>query len=779
MEVRVKRRRSNHTGAIFFLITTIFLFYPTVWAQAEITSLRHDKQSTTENSKMQNHRLSDRDSDGLSDGLQANILNAKPDDRVDVVVTLSGLRNARAALKAVGPFHLKREFKIIPAFSAEMTVAQARALSRNPGVFRVEENFTVHAMIDSANQDFGINRARSEFSSTGSGVGICVIDTGVDPGHEQLDEGKVVDFVDIFSGVEGAINAFDDHGHGTHVSAIAAGDGIGLSPDADKFKGVAPNASIYAAKVLDSAGSGTEDIIIAGIDWCVSRPDVHILSMSLGTSESSDGQDALSQAVSAAANEGGKIVIVAAGNSGADQSSIGSPGAADNAITVGAVAEWSAVSTSTNHSEGIYLAPFSSRGPILRANTEFIKPDIVAPGVTITAAKSGTQGEYVTYSGTSMATPFVAGTVALALQDNLYLNSSEIKNYLTSTAKDCGQADKDNDWGAGLIDGYAFISQAQGLANPGKTAFPKIQRISGTVGDNSYWETDIEVTDTSVPIALTMTIEGDGGCDFWFMGMCLIVNEWTPDLDADLYDPAGKVISTTFCPLGNECGVCGRQETLHAMPTTTGMYRVRVYPYYGTGGNFTIDVSTGPLVTNENDLDFDDDGDGYTDNQGDCNDFDLSIYPNATEICSDGIDQNCDGKDLICPEDIDNDGDTYTENDGDCDDSNSSIYPGAEEICGDLIDQNCNGEDLICDEDYCSECFKGKCDGVCHPKEAGTNCPDCTTSGICGDGVCNGDENSDNCSIDCGEPPSCGQRKEPCSSNDDCCSGRCFRGVCK
>ena len=149
----------------------------------------------------------------------------------------------------------------------------------------------------------------------------------------------------------------------------------------------------------------------------------------------------------------------------------------------------------------------------------------------------------------------------------------------------------------------------------------------------------------------------------------------------------------------------------------------------------------------------------------------------------------------------------------DCDDSNSSIYPGAEEICGDLIDQNCNGEDLICPEDDCSECFKGKCDGVCHPKEVGTNCPDCSTSWFCGDGVCNDDENSDNCAIDCGEPSEtetlcndkldndgddlvdcndddcssdpvcldldCSPRKELCSLDVDCCSGRCFRGVCK
>lgn len=94
--------------------------------------------------------------------------------------------------------------------------------------------------------------------------------------------------------------------------------------------------------------------------------------------------------------------------------------------------------------------------------------------------------------------------------------------------------------------------------------------------------------------------------------------------------------------------------------------------------------------------DIDDDGDGYTENQGDFNDADASIYPGAVEICGDGIDQDCNGSDLICPEDIDDDGDGYTENQGDLNDADASVYPGAVEICGDGIDQDCNGSDLEC-----------------------------------------------------------------------------------
>ncbi|MBI5895304.1 MAG: hypothetical protein HZB24_04595 [Desulfobacterales bacterium] len=98
----------------------------------------------------------------------------------------------------------------------------------------------------------------------------------------------------------------------------------------------------------------------------------------------------------------------------------------------------------------------------------------------------------------------------------------------------------------------------------------------------------------------------------------------------------------------------------------------------------------------------DDDGDGLTENQGDCNDANPAIYAGATEICGDGIDQDCSGADAACPpgpSDTDNDGDSYTENQGDCNDANRSVYPGANDVCGDGIDQDCSGSDQACAPD--------------------------------------------------------------------------------
>ena len=139
--------------------------------------------------------------------------------------------------------------------------------------------------------------------------------------------------------------------------------------------------------------------------------------------------------------------------------------------------------------------------------------------------------------------------------------------------------------------------------------------------------------------------------------------------------------------------------------------------------------------------DIDDDSDGYTENQGDCNDSDASIHPGAAEVCGDGIDQDCNGSDLTCPVDIDNDADGFTENDGDCNDNDASIYPGAVEICGDGIDQDCNGSDLTCPEDIDND-GDGFTEnqGDCNDSDASIH-PGAVE--ICGDGIdqdCNGSD---------------------------------------
>jgi serine protease AprX len=540
-------------------------------------------------------QLADRDRNHLSDDLQAELREAATGARFAVLVTFSRPGGVASAREAVGQFRVTERFDLIRGFAAVMTGAQAQALAKTPGVFRVERDFPVQATLDAADRDFGTEGARQDFDVTGQSVEVCVVDTGVDPAHEQLDSKTSLGSTSIafFDAVSGLTTAYDDHGHGTHVASIAVGDGTGGS-QAATFGGVAPGASLSVAKVLNALGSGTAAQVIAGIDWCAGRPNVRVISMSLGSSVASDGQDAISRSVDRAVVEKGKVVVVAAGNSGDGPSTVGSPGAAAQAITVGAVADWSAPSGAPNHSDGVYLANFSSRGPTLDGR---LKPDVTAPGVTITAAQAGTNG-YVTFSGTSMATPFVSGTVALGLQKHPTWTPDAVRSAIEGTTQDRGPAGKDNDWGTGLLDGYGLVARAEGTT--GHTAFPPNTRSQGTVADHGTWTRDFAVGsgDHAVPIGATIIIDGAPECVLGFGGFCFEYN-WGPDLDAELLDPIGAVIASSTCAAGAECKM-GRQETLHAMPTTAGTYTIRVSPFegdpfFGRGGSFAIDLSTGPV----------------------------------------------------------------------------------------------------------------------------------------------------------------------------------------
>lgn len=171
----------------------------------------------------------------------------------------------------------------------------------------------------------------------------------MDPNHVDL-AGKIVAWQDF---VHGRAQPYDDNGHGTNVAGVAAGRGAG---DAD-YTGVAPAATIAAAKVLDRQGSGTTSNIMAGVQWCIDNRasyNIRVLDLSLGSTGSSDGTDPLSQMVNAAV-DAGRVAAVAAGNEGPAVYTVGSPAAEARAVTVGAMGDVG--------EKGFFLAYFSSRGP--------------------------------------------------------------------------------------------------------------------------------------------------------------------------------------------------------------------------------------------------------------------------------------------------------------------------------------------------------------------------------------------------------------------------------
>lgn len=281
---------------------------------------------------------------------------------------------------------------------------------------------------------------------TGKGVTIGIIDTGVDYTHSDLggclgENCKVIGGYDF---VDGDNDPIDRMGHGTHVAAIAAGNGV--------LKGVAPDASIVAYRVLDQHGYGYDSDVIAAIETSVDPNNdgdfsdhLGIISLSLGLgcfwghySEDCGPDDVMSKSIDAAV-EIGVVATIAAGNDyhaynwiDKGEGSINSPGTSRKAITVGA------------SRKDDWMADFSSAGPVLGKSFGIVKPDVVAPGEFICAAQhenwlnrySCLDEDHISISGTSMATPHVAGVAALLKQKNPQWTPLDIKMALRNGAVD-------------------------------------------------------------------------------------------------------------------------------------------------------------------------------------------------------------------------------------------------------------------------------------------------------------------------------------------------------
>lgn len=255
----------------------------------------------------------------------------------------------------------------------------------------------------------------------GKGVKIAVLDTGVDATHPDL-KGQVTAAKNFSTSATTA----DKYGHGTHVASIAAGTG---AKSGGKFKGVAPGATLLNGKVLSDDGYGDDSGIIAGMEWAAQQ-GADVINLSLGGTDT-PGIDPLEAEVNKLSEEKGILFAIAAGNEGEwGDSTVGSPGSAASALTVGAV------------DVKDKLASFSSRGPTADGA---IKPDVTAPGVDITAAAAPgsvidkevgqNPAGYLTISGTSMATPHVAGAAALLKQQHPDWGYTELKAVLTGSAK--------------------------------------------------------------------------------------------------------------------------------------------------------------------------------------------------------------------------------------------------------------------------------------------------------------------------------------------------------
>ncbi|MFF2014128.1 S8 family serine peptidase [Streptomyces sp. NPDC058195] len=272
----------------------------------------------------------------------------------------------------------------------------------------------------------------------GKGTKVAVLDTGVDAGHPDL-----VNRVAEAKNFTDSRDTEDRVGHGTHTASTVGGSG---AADDGRKKGVAPGTSLLIGKVLDDHGSGLDSWIIAGMQWAVDQK-ADVVSMSLGNPRIGDCTDPMAEATKKLARNSHTLFVVAAGNAGPGTETVSSPGCVPEVLTVGAV------------DRDDTTAPFSSRGPV--AVTHTLKPEIAAPGVDISAASAGGRGVYAyrSMSGTSMATPHVAGAAAVVRQAHPDWTAQQIKAALVSSSRTGGNVAGADQTGGGVLDVFGAVNQ--------------------------------------------------------------------------------------------------------------------------------------------------------------------------------------------------------------------------------------------------------------------------------------------------------------------------------
>ena len=354
-----------------------------------------------------------------------------------------------------------------------------------PGLILLEADVLFYPSLDNSIDSIGTDVIWNEFGFRGEDTTIAILDTGIDFNHESLDDlddNSNTDDPKISVDSDGMLAFYnantdkeypdeqphDSGSHGTHCAGIAAGTG----GPSGTYSGVAPQANLVGVIALDG-GSGDEGDLLRAVDWTIENKDrfsIDVMSLSLGgpiviPGATNNGDSSISQALDVAV-EAGIVTVVAIGNGNlgiaAHPASASYPGDSVKAITVGSVND--------DHNREIY----SSRGP---TGDGRLKPDVMAPGGAIMSASAGSGDGYVSYSGTSMATPHVAGVAALMIQANPDIsptsNSDYVKQILRETSDhkvpldvDCGELYTPNNcYGWGTVELIGAVSRSQDLGS--------------------------------------------------------------------------------------------------------------------------------------------------------------------------------------------------------------------------------------------------------------------------------------------------------------------------
>lgn len=331
---------------------------------------------------------------------------------------------------------IKYSYTIINAIAAKLPEPAIENIQKNPRVTYVEMDGEVHTLDAELDNSWGVKHIGAgtvhDSGNKGTGVTVAILDTGIDYSHPDLND----NYIDGYDFANDDSDPMDDNGHGTHCAGIVAAEDNGVG-----VVGVAPEAHLYAVKVLNSGGSGSVSDVIAGIQWSVNK-SMAVISMSFG-----GGYSGSMEAACDAAYNAGIAVVAAAGNDG------NPPGKGDN---VGYPAGYSSVIAVAATDSNDNRARWSSTGPAV---------ELAAPGVSVKSTDRG--GGYATKSGTSMACPHVAGTAALAI----VAGEGNVRQCLQDTADDLGPTGFDTKYGYGLVD-------ADGAALPDITPPAKVTGLT-------------------------------------------------------------------------------------------------------------------------------------------------------------------------------------------------------------------------------------------------------------------------------------------------------------
>ncbi len=330
-------------------------------------------------------------------------------------------------------FEVKHRFHVIDSIAGNVSIHRLVALSKIPGVVMIEIDGVLEVSNAEVKDVHGVWDIYDETGYDGSGVVVAIIDTGIDGLHVGLDDldddnstddPKIIGFYDAVNN-PGKTNGsevfpYDDHGHGSHCAGTTAGTGAPTY----EHTGLAPQAQLVGVKVLDGGGSGSFSGVMMGMEWTVDmrhKLNIRAASMSLGGPGAIEWTSAEEESVNRMGNEmmyAGIALFIAAGNNGVS-GQIGTPGSAEDVITVGAL------------DKDTKIAVYSSQGPTEEGR---IKPNIAFVGSSVMSVEANSVTGYTGMSGTSMATPGAAGLAALMYQANPSLNALEIRNIMQETA---------------------------------------------------------------------------------------------------------------------------------------------------------------------------------------------------------------------------------------------------------------------------------------------------------------------------------------------------------